>query len=95
MVILPGCSSILFVGQKSSKIQVISSAEAINCEKLQEVKVKVVARLGKINRDPAKFKVEAQNKALNKAAEINATAISPLSEVSKEGNQTFAAYHCP
>ena len=89
-----GCSGLILVGQKSGLIKIISQEEAAQCEKLGEIPVKALARLGKINRDRAKVEVEAENIARNKAVEINATAISPLTEMTKEGNQTFAAYDC-
>ena len=89
-----GCSGLILVGQKSGFIKIISQEEAAQCEKLDEITVKALAKLGKINRVHAKVEIEAENIARNKAVEINATAISPLTEMTKDGNQTFAAYDC-
>ena len=89
-----GCSGLILVGQKAGFIKIISQEEAAQCEKLDEITVKALAKLGKINRVHAKVEIEAENMARHKAVEINATAISPLTEMTKDGNQTFAAYDC-
>ena len=91
---LTGCS--LFMNNAAARIKVIDEETADSCDKVGDIQVKVIAKLGAINREPSKVKAEADSFAAVKAVDLNATAILSLDDPkTKEDNRSYAAYVCP
>lgn len=91
-----GCSSLLIAFNKNANnIQLATTAEVTECSNLGNITVETLGRFGKkIGREKGKVEAELQSKAIWQAAKINATAVVPITEISRDGNRTYVAYKC-
>ncbi len=95
-ILLVGCAG-LFVAfdKKANRIQVLAAEEVTECSKVGNITVDTLGNFGKkVGRDKEKVAAELASKAIWEARDLNATAVVPITEIGRSGNQTFFAYVC-
>ena len=94
---LGGCSNFVTLDDGAEQIDVITPEAAADCDRLASTTVSLVVQVGRIKRDPAKSKVEAETLARNSALEFDSNAVAPLNTLvvtDKKGKQRFGIYRC-
>ena len=92
ILLLPGCTWVRLT-PAGEEVRVVSAAETVECKKIGQTTVSLLAKVAGIKRSAKKVAAELLTLGRNSGAEMGGDTVVPVTEIT-DGEQSFDIYRC-